>query len=178
MLTLPRDAFRDVSAYQGQQQHERVRGSHERTGPAHTVFCHTYFPCSLALRFYQVASVFCSGSESGVRGWYRGGWASFESSDRLLGPFCLLVCVIVLSPVVSRSFQFCVVGLSAFTGSFANRLLRKLVVNLSLCEKGVSNVVRELKPAPSPAGNSKWSSFYKDLYTGPFGVHRLNPWQG
>jgi hypothetical protein len=95
-----------------------------------------------------------------------------------LGPFCLLVCVIVVSPVVSRSFQFCVVGLSAFTGSFANRLLRKLVVNLSLCEKGVGNVVRGLKPAPSPAGNSKWSSFYKDLYTGPFGVHRLNPWQG
>ncbi len=102
-------------------------------------------------------------------------WPSVQSGLVLL---CLLVCVIVLSPVVSRSFQFCVVGLSAFTGSFANRLLRKLVVKLSLCEKGVSNVVRELKPAPSPAGNSKWSSFYKDLYTGPFGVHRLNPWQG
>jgi hypothetical protein len=83
MLTLPRDAFRDVSADQVQQKQERVRGSHERTGPAHTVFCHTYFPCRLALRFYQVASIFCSGSESGVRGWYRGGWASFESSGGL-----------------------------------------------------------------------------------------------
>ncbi|CAK9209666.1 unnamed protein product [Sphagnum troendelagicum] len=102
MLTLPRDAFRDASAYQGQQQQEGVRGSHERTGPAQTVFCHTYFPCSLALRFYQVASVFCSGSESGVRGWYRGGWASFESSDRFLRS-CGLLC--------NQAWSFLSVGL-------------------------------------------------------------------
>ncbi|CAM6038310.1 unnamed protein product [Sphagnum compactum] len=114
MLTLPRDAFRDVPAEQGQHQQERVTGSHERTGPAHTVFCHTYFPCSLALRFYQVASVFCSGSESGVRGWYRGGRASFESSDRLLGPFlsvglryCAIASRLSLVPVLwSRPERF------------------------------------------------------------------------
>ncbi|CAK9867822.1 unnamed protein product [Sphagnum jensenii] len=145
MVTLPRDAFRDVSAYQAGVSQEFVGGTEGggRLSSPQIVSC--------------VRVAFCA-----IR----------------RGPFCLLVCVIVLSPVVSRSFQFCVVGLSAFTGSFANRLLRKLVVNLSLCEKGVSNVVRELKPSPSPAGNSKWSSFYKDLYTGPFGVHRLNPWQG